>query len=85
MNEFGEVRLDIARAHGLDEGAVRWYEVLQALRMLDEVARWRRRGVVTDSSHPFETMASGLVRHVAAITGVTVALPATLPSDVGTN
>ena len=69
----------------IDDDAVRWYEVLQALRMLDEVARWHLRGVVTDSSHPFETMASGLVRHVAAITGVTVALPPTVATDVGTS
>lgn len=71
-----------ARAR-VDDATVRWYEVLQAVRMLDEVARRRLRGGLENASHPFETMAAGLVRHVAGATGVTIESPAATP--VGTN
>jgi aminoglycoside phosphotransferase (APT) family kinase protein len=72
------------RAHArVDDATVRWYEVLQAVRMLDEVARGRLRGGLENPSHPFETMAAGLVRHVAGTTGITIELPAAMP--VGTN
>jgi hypothetical protein len=41
------------RRHGaIDDDAICWYEGLQALRMLDEVAGWRIRGE-TNASHPY--------------------------------
>jgi aminoglycoside phosphotransferase (APT) family kinase protein len=63
----------------IDDDTVRWYEALQALRMLDEVARWRLRGEAANAAHPFETMAAGLVTHLASITGATVELPDRAP------
>jgi aminoglycoside phosphotransferase (APT) family kinase protein len=67
----------------VDDATVGWYEVLQAVRMLDEVARGRLRGGLENRSHPFETMAAGLVGHVAGTTGITIELPAATPVDTG--
>jgi hypothetical protein len=47
----------------------------------DKVARGRLRGGLENPSHPFETMAAGLVRHVVGTTGITIELPSARPAD----
>ena len=65
-----------ANSPGMDLDVVRWFEVLQYGRCLAAVVNAR----LTDDSivgtdHPFQAMASAMVRQVHAITGVTVELP----------
>ncbi|MEO6125268.1 MAG: phosphotransferase [Ilumatobacteraceae bacterium] len=60
----------------IDSSRQRWYEALQYGRCLGHVAVGRvDPTAVVGPSHPFETSAPAMIRELAALTDITIALP----------